>query len=1158
MPGNGLSQLMGWGRAAGDTPAEEALPPSSHATKENATPQAVAATTALQSNSNPQEMVLVPSQTLSDNPEGLHPLTSNNPAIANAAPTAATVEAAHEIDIPVDADTAEPLEDEPEGVDHPTPAVARPEPTIHRQTAAAYTPPVAKAVQKLKRTELKRQLKDRVQAPVIAKPMKISKPAPPASKSKGTSRGSRLANLAAVAAPLPYVSMPVQPVSKRPLSVFGMVDTHISNQQLTELVSVEDGLAVPEANVGSAVEHSSEQVPPTTDGAAAAGSVEMPVAESHTDNSVRATQGQGGEVADQTATEENSADGCAEPSMGSAISFGQWGAPVSTQMTTAGQSPHTLEQADVEIGNLHRSQTAAATPTAETLTPNCEEEATEAQAAVGINTMEEMEATPEPEPSLQLCALQSYMARTSAAADSHQVEIAPAVAADTPAVPQTDEVEQESTRAGHAMLMEDNDAVPMEEESPNDLSHEDSPPPRNSGNDQLQQGWNQFAALPRLLPRWGPTNSNGNDSSMTSPSSCSLLPPGLSGSHSPRMRKSSARHEEENDSHQAPRADKGAIGEEGGRRVRFSGIGEEILDINEALDVLKNVDSSTQVGDQERMTNNSNSSRSLLVAPTGKAPLPPLSRSNSAKASIVNAPQSRFGIGAFIRMPVGGSSNNSHAPAGGSLMTNVQHQQNSFGGLHTDIGGTSSEHPTGSAYDKFSSLIGGGKKENSLKESSNDAENGAEEENPTPPLVITRRLQHSGTTLRRNVIPLSVPSSLYNADSVPQVLREAFLNARLAENYNQGEAWARLDLCGIEIDQETGRSAHLNTVINTVTGQRGEAAVRAALEQLETEWGHLRCLRQRYVSSPADNDDSDAPKSILKHASGVSPLPAKATAAAGMDPSQAAALGGSADQTPPLHIRCGQLVDTTGPGSNEGLPHEMMTHQGSLSPLEWGAAAVTRHIGVQGQMRDAPRRGRVTGPLDVTPNMAVRSRGIKMLASLQQTNSSTSGVVGTATGTTIGTAANGASWNVVSGESGGLPATGVATTGVATIIGASTDGVASKVPEMAQYIGQQHLGKRVKFQPSLTHQDQRPSTKPPSRSEGLRKGGSRGQRLLQALQNAAGPGQQNGSQSTPPGVAAAAAAARLIVEPHGGTAFGTAKVHAVPSPGPVATNFVIS
>lgn len=505
----------------------------------------------------------------------------------------------------------------------------------------------------------------------------------------------------------------------------------------------------------------------------------------------------------------------------------------------------------------------------------------------------------------------------------------------------------------------------------------------------------QFSALPRLLPR---RTASGADSGATS-TSCSLLPAGLDGS-APRRRAAAAAPAPAEDGEEAEGGADGCAGEDTGRRVRFMGLEKEQEDEEAAA--------------AEVDANDAGKQPQTRQVPT---------RAHLARRARMSGPKPRFGPGAFVRK--GAASANTAAPPGGLFSPLTD--EDADGGDAGDAGVPQT--------------------------SANCDQQGS------PLIRIPRTLQGGAPGmgprqhLRDPALLSPVPGS---APAVPQMLREAFLNARLAERWRRGDAWARLDLSGIELDREgSGREAELAAVVATLTGRQGEAVVAAQLAALEPEWDHLCGVRQRYVSSPGgDGGAHAAPKSILKRASGVSPL------------------SGAGERTPPVGSAPGgaATADANLPGFEEILAAEIVP--GSLSPRD---LAFATGLGLQ----QAGGPGTRTAGLELTPGIATRSRGIKMLASLN-------------------------------GNPGGgnhTPPTG------------QTDGArAAAVPDPAAALQQaQQLGERR------------------ARSEGSRRGGSRGHRLLQALQQAAGPAPTT-----------AAAAARLIVDAAGGDLVT----------GPMATSFV--
>ena len=104
---------------------------------------------------------------------------------------------------------------------------------------------------------------------------------------------------------------------------------------------------------------------------------------------------------------------------------------------------------------------------------------------------------------------------------------------------------------------------------------------------------------------------------------------------------------------------------------------------------------------------------------------------------------------------------------------------------------------------------------------------------------------------------------------VPQDLRKAFLNARLAEKWRQGCAWARLDLSGVEISLENNQREVLDEVMSTMIQHHGRGSMQGVILQLEDEWEALKRLRQKYAGPLAMQrfNSTKTPKSILKRRS---------------------------------------------------------------------------------------------------------------------------------------------------------------------------------------------------------------------------------------------------------------------------------------------------
>lgn len=118
------------------------------------------------------------------------------------------------------------------------------------------------------------------------------------------------------------------------------------------------------------------------------------------------------------------------------------------------------------------------------------------------------------------------------------------------------------------------------------------------------------------------------------------------------------------------------------------------------------------------------------------------------------------------------------------------------------------------------------------------------------------------------------PTLCYQKKAIPENLRQAFLNARLAKCWRLGDAWARLDVSGVEIRLKENQQLMLDQAIAAMTQHHGEHSTEAALVQLETEWESLKSSRQKYagtvnIQTPHHNY---GPKSILKYNSAISAL----------------------------------------------------------------------------------------------------------------------------------------------------------------------------------------------------------------------------------------------------------------------------------------------
>ncbi|GAB4814943.1 hypothetical protein N2152v2_001989 [Parachlorella kessleri] len=123
---------------------------------------------------------------------------------------------------------------------------------------------------------------------------------------------------------------------------------------------------------------------------------------------------------------------------------------------------------------------------------------------------------------------------------------------------------------------------------------------------------------------------------------------------------------------------------------------------------------------------------------------------------------------------------------------------------------------------------------------------------------IPRRLRHpqpAARCRRPSMDPLPSPK-----DSALQDLREAFLNARLAGCWQRGEAWARLDLAGVELEAGEGHALaqRLDKLWAVLCEARGSEAAQAVEARLEGEWRHLQHVRQRYAARAAGTAEAPA------------------------------------------------------------------------------------------------------------------------------------------------------------------------------------------------------------------------------------------------------------------------------------------------------------
>ncbi len=1021
----------------------------------------------------------------------------------------------------------------------PAPNTNKPEPSIKRK-ASHYSPPVAKAIKVVKRSELKRQLNEqRATAPVTTTTTTtnnnsvpaLSGPALPSKRSSnpsgnGTkpSRGSRLISMAHDKAPLAIVSMALAPPTKTPRAAFGLDEAIItpparSQQQQQPQAEGEEENEQPENNTNCVeqAQGGDEHV------AAATGTtVETPVEETETQVDEEKASPVDESAAEEVVDEEEEP---AAPAAAIATAAAVEGAAAVQPTSGVSGSPLSLA-----LWNEPSEPAEEST-----------EKATEPKESLANTDMDVVVRV----------ALGAAMAEVAIGAGGNGGDVekenedeavameidhvdAPAPVEEATPLPETEEIVQEEEAlppapvATAAQIADEvevvdeeqvEDAVEEEEQIEDEEEAKDAAVLIDGG-----QG-NQFTPLPRLLPRWG--ISSGGDSAATSPSSfCSLLPAGLSGGRNPvykiskpgatapaaanspsvalRSHKSNSGKDDDNDDMNDGAASTYPHDGEGtGRRVRFFGVEEISKEEEENVDqqeLLLLAQQQQQDGDGEQ--------REVVCRPSMRPLPPPVCRPSSANGRThLTGAQPRFGIGAFVRIPAttttSNNTNNNAAAVQQSSEDASPPDAAPASAPTVENGGASPSVAAASA-----TVVGN----DDTSPPANILQISIEQETATP-LIITRRLQHSGTLLRRAAALLP---PLPAGESVPQLLREAFLNARLAEHWCRGEAWARLDLSGIELVRDGDREAHLNAVIATLTGQRGDSAVQTALDQLQIEWEHLKCFRQKYVSSPTEKGTvatTAAPKSILKHASGVSPLAAIAGGGGGSG-------GGANDHTPPL--------DRNLPGFEDILAAEVVP--GSTSPRDWAIGAL-----------GAIAAGNHTGQL--TPGIMVRSRGIKMLASLHH-----QAAAATAAAAAVGS--NGAPQEGANDPGTGQTTDAVGGGAVATRA-ATAAAAAAAAAEEQQRQGQSNNAQQQQPAAVIVAGERRRRS-----SNGTRRGGSRGHRLLQALQNAAGPavgsgggvaGNVHGAPST-----AAAAAARLIVD--SSTAGGDGGDFMT---GPMATSFVV-
>lgn len=231
-----------------------------------------------------------------------------------------------------------------------------------------------------------------------------------------------------------------------------------------------------------------------------------------------------------------------------------------------------------------------------------------------------------------------------------------------------------------------------------------------------------------------------------------------------------------------------------------------------------------------------------------------------------------------------------------------------------------------------------------LKLISNGEMDSDRQENRGSPVVIARRL-HQTTGSHKGRCTGRGPIGDETIDGVPQCLREAYLNAKLADCWRHGDSWARLNLSGVEICQDDDVDEVLRKVMTSVMNQRGELVLDMALKALQVEWEHLKGLRQRYVGSPAVDG---GPKSILRYGSKFN------------------------QQTPPLVSH--RTLDANEPADVDIVPNDMHLN---VSPPEWQQHSSMDELQ---PLNSNPVNGNGPG--------RTRSRGIKMIASINDLRNS--------------------------------------------------------------------------------------------------------------------------------------------------------------------------
>lgn len=333
-------------------------------------------------------------------------------------------------------------------------------------------------------------------------------------------------------------------------------------------------------------------------------------------------------------------------------------------------------------------------------------------------------------------------------------------------------------------------------------------------------------------------------------------------------------------------------------------------------------------------------------------------------------------------------------------------------------------------------------------------------------------------------------------DAAMDVLREPCMNARLAHYWSHGNAWARLDVHGVELllaDHDgDGYAMHFEGCMAMIAEQYGGDVLHEALSRLETEWQHLKMLRQKYVAISIGQDGLGAvpetkrtvPKSILKHASGIA---ATITTMSGeTKPSGFEHEDGA--YVPWKDNKINENKDSNDDHINNA--HEREEAQADEEAVEQeqeGKALVATEahtpvlaVEIPSNVTDMNSTDQECVPIDLTnPGLHVRSRGIKMLRASVQPQATTTAAA-------------------LPAPSGGEHRL---TTPISTTAGLLVPSSGARPSRQLHHVSEYDAGRHI-----IHNSAGRSNSKP-------RNVRSRGQRLLEALQSAASapPTQQQSS-----------------------------------------------